>query len=127
MGILLSLLIGAAVVVIFGSVMIFLVESGHPNSQIDSWLDAVWWTVATVTTVGYGDIVPVTDVGRVIAIFYMFFGVTVLGIALSVLATNYYKKRFEGEKEISHAQKLILDKIEALEKTKRKSKKTLEH
>ncbi len=48
-------------------------------------LDAVWWTVATVTTVGYGDVVPVTDTGKIVAIFYMFFGIGVLALFLSVL------------------------------------------
>jgi len=98
----------------------FYFESGHPNSEINSWLDAVWWAAATVTTVGYGDLVPVTDAGRVIGIFYMFFGVTILGISLSVLATRYYKQKFEDSKEISHGQKLIIEKIKDLEKNQEK-------
>jgi voltage-gated potassium channel len=87
-------------------------------------LDAVWWTVATVTTVGYGDIVPVTETGRIVAIFYMFFGIGVLGIFLSVLGAQIYKRRFEKEeKEISHAQKLMLDKMSNLEKNQEKLQK----
>ena len=117
---LISLLIGAGTVVVFGALLMFYLESGQPDSEINSLMDAVWWAAATVTTVGYGDLVPVTDAGRIIAIFYMFFGVTVLGISLSVLATRYYKQKFEDSKEISHGQKLILEKITDLEKNQEK-------
>ena len=115
-----SLIVGSAAVVILGIFAIYGLESGQPNSQINTFLDASWWTVATVTTVGYGDVVPVTDAGRILAIFYMFFGVSVLAVSLSVFATRYYKKRFEDDKEISHAQKMILDKIEQLENSQEK-------
>ena len=79
------LLFAAAGVIVIGSLVIFSVESQHLDSQINSMLDAVWWTVATVTTVGYGDVVPVTDTGKIVAIFYMFFGIGVLALFLSVL------------------------------------------
>ena len=62
------LLFTSAGVIVIGSLVIFSVESQHPDSQINSMLDAVWWTVSTVTTVGYGDIVPVTDTGKIVAI-----------------------------------------------------------
>ncbi len=62
------LLFIAAGVIVIGSVVMYLVESPHPDSQINSMLDAVWWTVATSTTVGYGDIIPVTETGKIIAI-----------------------------------------------------------
>ena len=122
---LIFLVIVSALVILFGTVVMYAVESGHPDSEIDSWLNAAWWTVATVTTVGYGDIVPVTDAGRIIAIFYMFFGITILGISLSVLGTRYYKRKFEDDKKITHGQKLILDKIESLEKNQEKIQKEL--
>ena len=58
------LLFIAAGIIVVGSIVIYFVESPHPDSQINSILDAIWWTVATVTTVGYGDIVLVTDTGK---------------------------------------------------------------
>ncbi len=116
----------AAGVIVSGSFVIFSVESQHPDSQINSMLDAVWWTVATVTTVGYGDIVPVTDTGKIVAIFFMFFGIGTLAVFLSVLGTRFYKRRFEQEeKEISHAQRLILDRMDDLEKNQEKLQKDL--
>jgi len=123
---LLYLLLTAAGTIIIGSFVIFSVESQHPDSQINSMLDAVWWTVATVTTVGYGDIVPVTDTGKIVAIFFMFFGIGTLAIFLSVLGTRFYKRKFEQEeKEISHAQRLILDRMDDLEKNQEKLQKDL--
>ncbi len=120
------LLFAAAGVIVIGSLVIFSVESQHPDSQINSMLDAVWWTVATVTTVGYGDVVPVTDTGKIVAIFYMFFGIGVLALFLSVLGTSFYKHRFEKEeKDISHAQKLILDRMDDLEYNQEKLLKDL--
>jgi len=120
------LLITAAVIIVIGSLVIFYVESSHPDSQINTMLDAVWWTVATVTTVGYGDVVPVTETGKIVAIFYMFFGIGVLALFISVLGTQFYKTRFaKDEKEISHAQKLILDRMDDLEKNQEKLQKDL--
>ncbi len=120
------LLFTAAGIIVLGSFVIFSVESKHPDSQINSMLDAVWWTVATSTTVGYGDIIPVTETGKIIAIFYMFFGIGILGLSISVLGTSFYKNRFEKEeKDISHAQKLILDRMDDLEKNQEKLQKDL--
>ena len=116
----------AAGIIIVGSFAIYAVESQHENSQINSLLDAVWWSMATVTTVGYGDVVPVTETGKVIAMIYMIFGIASLAIFLSVLGTKFYQKRFEKEeKEISHAQRLILDRIDDLEKNQEKLQKEL--
>ena len=119
------LLIGAALVILTGIFMIYSIESGQPDSQINSIVDAVWWTVATVTTVGYGDVVPVTETGRIMAVAYMFFGITFVAISISVLGTSFYKRRFENEKEISHAQSLILDKLQDLENNQKQIQKEL--
>ncbi len=120
------LLFTAAGIIVIGSFVIFSVESQHSDSQINSMLDAVWWTVATVTTVGYGDIVPVTDTGKIVAIFFMFFGIGVLAIFLSVLGTQFYKRRFETEeREFTDYQKLVLQRIDDLEKNQEKLQKDL--
>jgi voltage-gated potassium channel len=60
-------MISVSVVGISG-IAIYLIESPHEDAQITNLIDAFWWVSATVTTVGYGDIVPVTEVGRLFGI-----------------------------------------------------------
>mgnify|MGYP000902591330 CR=1 FL=1 len=59
--------------IIISSLLLYHFEHGL-NPKINSLLDTVWWAVATVTTVGYGDISPVTTIGKVIGIFMMIIG-----------------------------------------------------
>ena len=120
------LLISTTAIILVGSTAIFLIESGHPDSQITTLLDALWWTVSTVTTVGYGDIVPVTVAGKIMAIFFMLSGISILGVFLSVLGTRFYKRRFEkDEKEFSTVQKKFFDRMEVLEKNQKTLQKDL--
>ena len=97
------------------------VESHVPNSKIKTLLDALWWFVATVTTVGYGDIVPISNIGRIVALFYMFFGITMIAILLSVITNTFYKKRFEKEERDKRQQELSYLKNELNELLKRLS------
>ena len=66
------------------------VDSGAENTKMKTPLDALWWCIATVTTVGYGDVVPVTSLGRIVAIVYMFFGITLIAILLAVISNTFY-------------------------------------
>jgi len=68
----------AFLVVICASISILLVEI-DPNSNIKSAEDAIWWSLVTVTTVGYGDKFPVTSEGRLIGSLLMFVGVGLFG------------------------------------------------
>jgi len=112
-------LFGAAVaIIISGALAMYAIESTHEDAQIKTMLDAFWWIIATITTVGYGDIVPVTDLGRTIAIFYMFFGIAFAGIFISIIGTRIYKRRIEpkDDHEIRYEKK-ILERIDDLEKS----------
>lgn len=85
------LYIVAAVVlitVVFG-VMITVLESNAPRSNITSLSTGIWWSVVTVSTVGYGDTYPVTNAGRVIATGLMFFGVAMFSILTAALANAF--------------------------------------
>ena len=115
------LLIASVAIVISGSLIIFQLESGHPDSQINSRLDAAWWAVSTVTTVGYGDMVPVTDAGKIMAIFFMIFGLSVLAIFLSSVGTRFYKSQFEkNDDNLSLIQEKFFERMNDLEKNQEK-------
>jgi voltage-gated potassium channel len=62
----------------------------HPtNSEFATFADGLWWGVVTLTTVGYGDIVPITEKGRIAATFLMLTGVTTLGLIAGTLASAF--------------------------------------
>ena len=111
------LLIASVAIIISGSMVIFHLESGQPDSQINSRLDAAWWAVSTITTVGYGDMVPVTDAGKIVAIFFMTFGLVILAIFLSSVGTRFYKHQFEkNDQDLSLIQKKFFERMDDLEK-----------
>jgi hypothetical protein len=70
------------------STLAFFTERGETNG-FDSIPEAFWWCVITMTTIGYGDVRPVTMVGRVVGIAAAVSGVIILAIPISVISTNF--------------------------------------
>ncbi len=68
-----ALTIFGNLVIALSSISLYHLEHGV-NPHIQTFLDALWWSVSTVTTVGYGDITPITQVGRVLGIITMIVG-----------------------------------------------------
>ena len=89
------LIIAAGLVILVGTIVMYNIESKVPNTQIKTYLDSLWWCVATVTTVGYGDIVPVSNLGRIVAIFYMFFGISMISLLFFVITNSVYRRRYD--------------------------------
>jgi voltage-gated potassium channel len=69
------------------SLAILETERSVPDSKITTFGDAVWWSITTVTTVGYGDLSPVSGVGRVIAVLLMIGGISLVGVVTATLAS----------------------------------------
>jgi voltage-gated potassium channel len=69
------------------SVLVLQFESKSPDAKILTGGDALWYSLVTITTVGYGDYYPVTAAGRITASFIMFMGVGIIGALASILAS----------------------------------------
>lgn len=78
---------GVTVLGLYLSASIILRLEGSDNSAISSPMDAIWWSVVTVTTVGYGDVVPTTTGGRMVGMVLMIFGVAYYGVISGLLAS----------------------------------------
>jgi voltage-gated potassium channel len=69
------------------SVLVLQFESKSQDAKIITGGDALWYSLVTITTVGYGDYYPVTTGGRITAMFIMFMGVGIIGALASILAS----------------------------------------
>ena len=95
---------------------IYLLESPHEDAQITNLIDAFWWASATVTTVGYGDVVPVTEIGRLLGIVLMFVGISIIGTFISALGAQLIGSRLKKHESLESSTKsLIIKKINDIE------------
>jgi voltage-gated potassium channel len=107
------------------SLAILDIERHVPGAHITSFGDALWWSITTVTTVGYGDLTPVTGGGRVVAVAIG--GISLVGVVTATLAswivqrvaeedtTNQAATRAQIEElreEIQRLAKLVTDNRE---------------
>ena len=88
-GPLLSVLVIFLMVLFLSSVAMYFLERDAQPAGFGSVPAALWWAVATLTTTGYGDVVPITPLGRLVAAFVMICGLGVFGLWTGILATGF--------------------------------------
>jgi voltage-gated potassium channel len=93
------------------AIPIYLIEP-----KINTYQDALWWSIVTATTVGYGDLSPVTLGGRLIALLLMIFGIGLIGMITGSIATYFISNPKETNVTITFI-KHELDRYDQLTKT----------
>ncbi len=93
------------------------------HGEFDSFGESVWWAAQTVTTVGYGDVIPQTAFSKAVAVFVMFFGVAALSLTTAIVTSAVMaasRQRLEADSPDEDPHREVLERIEqrlaALEK-----------
>lgn len=74
-------------VVVLGTIM-FMIEGGDKESSFRSIPDSIYWAIVTLTTVGYGDITPVTTTGKIISSLIMILGYTIIAVPTGIVSAT---------------------------------------
>lgn len=119
-----SAFLAALIVVWVGSLMVLNAERSAANAEIKTPGEAVWWGFETVTTVGYGDYVPVTWNGRLLAVLVMLVGISILGVVTASLSAALVKRAHQGPDRVQEVLtelaelKAMVAKLEAAQSGK---------
>ena len=87
-GVLLGVL-GISIFYVFLTALIMFNAEPHVESTFDTFFDALYWATVTLTTVGYGDVTPVTDLGRLVSMISSLFGVAIIALPSGVITASY--------------------------------------
>ena len=78
--------------------LMFMIESGRPGTAFTDLGTSVYWAIVTMTTVGYGDITPVTPIGRLLSAFVMLLGYTIIAVPTGIVTANMIDDTKAAEK-----------------------------
>ncbi|WP_410664589.1 potassium channel family protein [Amycolatopsis sp. lyj-84] len=104
--------VGATALIVFCSALAVLdAERAAPDAPISDFPDAVWWSITTITTVGYGDRYPISGTGRVVAVGLMVAGIALLGVVTATLASWLIRRVTEADESAQAVTREHLDEL----------------
>ena len=102
---------------IFVSYTIYIFESEAQPQKFDDIDSAVWWAVITLTTVGYGDVYPVTDIGKLLTAVVLLIGIGIIALPTGIIASGFLEEiRLRKECQLSSQVVPIADEIRKIYK-----------
>lgn len=107
--------LGTVLIVFIGSLMVLNAERLAPGATITSFGESIWWSMETITTVGYGDAYPVTVFGRFVAVGVMLLGISLLGVVTASFSASLVKRTNKGASEDD--QQVALAELAEIRKT----------
>ena len=89
--------LGIAIFYVFLTALIMFNAEPHVNpvtgaTTFEDFFDALYWATVTLTTVGYGDMIPVTDIGRFVSMLSSLFGVAIIALPSGVITASYLEE-----------------------------------
>ncbi|NTU89151.1 MAG: ion transporter [Actinobacteria bacterium] len=122
-----SLLMVLFLLLVISSVLMYEVENPVQPEEFDSVFAGVYWAIATITTTGYGDLVPITVEGRILGFIVMLLSIAIATIPAGILSAGFVVETQRAHKERQHPISAVInkrgshshptyDQIEALDK-----------
>jgi voltage-gated potassium channel len=103
----------AAILILIAAPSVLAAERHAPGAHITTFPDALWWAATTVTTVGYGDMFPITGAGRMVAVALMFVGISLVGVITATVAAWFIDQTRDAAKAENADMAERLRKMEA--------------
>lgn len=98
-------------VIFLGAFAVLVLETGSNEARITNFADAVWWSISTITTVGYGDIVPHSIPGRIMGMVLMVVGIGVMAALISQVSAALVEKRLKKQPEKDDLRTRMISEI----------------
>jgi voltage-gated potassium channel len=113
-----AVVVAVAFLTYLSSLAVLNAERGAKGADIETFGDALWWSLVTMATVGYGDYVPVTTNGRIVAVGLMVVGISLLGLVgasvASAVVTRISGRAQEGQSAVKEDLEALRAEIAAL-------------
>lgn len=106
-----QLLFGSVMFSIGIGILIVPIEQQVGYSSIVNYSDGFWWTIQTLTTVGYGDVVPVTPLGRFLGVIMQIVGTVMFGSLIALISSSMSRRQEE------FYWSRLFERLDRLEKT----------
>ncbi len=94
------------ILLLISSTMMYYIESDAQPEKFGSILQSFWWAVATLTTVGYGDIYPITGLGKILSGFIAILGIGIIALPTGIISSSFMEVLRE-EKTCPHCGKKL--------------------
>lgn len=117
--------------ILIAGVLFYALENGT-NTHVQNIFDGIWWSVVTLTTIGYGDVYPITFGGRILGIILAMVGIGLVALPTGILTSGFIRA-LRSEKKISQLvdsmeeeekeQDALLERVEEIETVIKKVKK----
>ncbi len=85
-------LVVVLVAMVLAAGAVFMAESSQPGTQFTSIPRSMWWSIVTITTVGYGDMAPTTPIGQIIGGLVAFVGICSLALPVGIISSGYMEE-----------------------------------
>ena len=86
------------ILILLGAIGFALAEPGEGATWLERFGRGAWWALVTLTTVGYGDVVPITLAGRLVGVVLILGGVVSLSLVTATVASVFIERKFRRER-----------------------------